>query len=122
MGSVSTVIGTFGELEVEHPFEGITRRTLQASRATIAIYDFEPGSEFPLHTHPQEQITIVEQGDIEFVSPDGSVRLDEGGWSVVAPDVEHQVVAGDRGARILAIVVPPRAPDGYSIAAAPDAA
>lgn len=107
--------GALEDFAPEHPFPGVTRNTLQTGKATVAVYEFEPGASFPLHTHEQQQITIVERGEIEFSSPEGAIRLALGGWSVVAPGVEHGVNAGADGARILAIVVPPRAADGYAV-------
>jgi quercetin dioxygenase-like cupin family protein len=45
-----------------------------------------------------------------------------GDWSVVDPGVEHGITAGEDGARVLAIVVPPRASaDEYDLATAPAA-
>ena len=37
-------------------------------KATVARYSFEPGRAFPLHRHPQEQLTFVQSGTVEFVA------------------------------------------------------
>jgi quercetin dioxygenase-like cupin family protein len=115
MEAAAASSGEFGEFDAEQPFPGVTRRTLQTQKATVAAYEFDPGASFPLHTHDQEQITLVEAGEIEFTAAGAVIRLAAGGWSVVQPGVEHGVTAGTAGARIVAIVVPPRAADGYSI-------
>lgn len=107
--------GPLEDLPREEPFEGVVRHTLDTERATVTVYDFEPGAAFPLHRHPQQQITIVERGEIEFSLPNGAIRLEEGGWSVAPPDVEHGIVAGASGARIVAIIVPARAPGAYTL-------
>src|SRR5437762_1643815 len=61
-----------------------------------------------LHRHPQEQITLVQEGDLEFSADGRSQRLSQGDWSVVAGGVEHGIRAGMRGARFLAVLVPRR--------------
>jgi unsaturated pyranuronate lyase len=101
-------LGSFDGLPVEEPYPGLRRRTFDATGATVNEYTFEPGAEFPLHHHPQEQITIVEEGEIELTAADETVRLRAGEWSVLAGGVAHGIRAFEKGARILAIVVPRR--------------
>jgi quercetin dioxygenase-like cupin family protein len=103
-----TDLGRFEEIAAETPYAGIERRVLTTSKATVQEYRFEPGATFPLHHHPQEQITLVLDGDLEFTAGDDRHDLTAGAWSVVAGDVEHGITAGPAGARFLAILVPPR--------------
>jgi quercetin dioxygenase-like cupin family protein len=103
-----TQYGSFDELEGEAPYAGIVRRVLTTSKATVQEYSFEPGATFPLHHHPQEQITLVIDGDLSFSAGGESRELGAGMWSVVPGDVTHGITAGPSGARFLAILVPPR--------------
>jgi unsaturated pyranuronate lyase len=103
-----TDLGRFEEIEAETPYAGIERRVLTTSKATVQEYRFEPGATFPLHHHPQEQITLVLDGELAFTAGDDRHDLTEGAWSVVAGGVEHGITAGPVGARFLAILVPPR--------------
>ncbi|MFL5903870.1 MAG: cupin domain-containing protein [Solirubrobacteraceae bacterium] len=90
---------------------------MSSQRATVTSYAFEPGAAFPAHSHPQEQITIVQSGAVEMRIADDVHRLDAGGFTVVAPHIEHGVTAGDAGAEILAVIVPARPnPDAYTMA------
>ena len=50
---------SFDALPAEEPFAGVTRRSVTTTRMTIASYAFEPGASFPLHSHLQEQWTLV---------------------------------------------------------------
>jgi quercetin dioxygenase-like cupin family protein len=100
--------GLFADLPIEEPHPGLRRRSFDSRQATVNEYTFEPGAAFPLHRHPQEQITLVLEGDVELTVAGGTIPLQEGGWSVVGGDVEHSVRAGARGARIVAIVIPRR--------------
>ena len=100
--------GSFSDLPVEEPYPGLRRRTFDGEGATVNEYVFEPGARFPIHRHSQEQITLIEEGEVELTVGGETALLRAGDWSVVGPDVEHGIRAGDGGARILAIVVPRR--------------
>ena len=79
-------------------------------------YTFEPGARFPLHRHPQEQITLVLQGNVELTVAGQAVSLEQGSWSVVEGEVEHAIRAGEHGARLVAIIVPRRkGPRSYTL-------
>jgi quercetin dioxygenase-like cupin family protein len=110
-------IGAFASLASDEPHPGVTRRTMSSDKATVTSYAFTPGARFPVHSHPQEQITVVQSGTVEMTIAGDVHALDAGGFTVVGPDVEHGVTAGDDGAEILAILVPRRAdPDAYTVA------
>lgn len=101
-------LGSFNEIGPESPYDGIARRVLTTSKATVQEYRFEPGATFPLHRHAQEQITLVLEGELSFSADGGTHPLGAGAWSVVPGDVEHGITAGPGGTRFLAILVPPR--------------
>jgi quercetin dioxygenase-like cupin family protein len=110
------VRGAGPEPAVEHPFPGITRRTNHTAQATVSAYAFEPGAEFPIHTHPEEQITVVLTGTVVFEVEGERHALGPGETYAVAPDLEHGLRAGPEGARFLAVVVPRRSgSDAYEI-------
>jgi quercetin dioxygenase-like cupin family protein len=103
-----TALGSFDALPAEEPYPGLRRRTFDSAGATVNEYSFEPRASFPLHRHPEEQITLVLDGQVEMTIAGRASGLSAGGWSVVEPEVEHGITAGPQGARILAIVVPRR--------------
>jgi quercetin dioxygenase-like cupin family protein len=105
-------IGSFDGLQAEEPYSGLERRTFDSTGATVNQYRFQPGARFPLHRHPQEQITLIQEGEVEMTIEGEVTMLAAGQWSVVGPDVEHGIQAGPNGASILAIVVPRRAAVG----------
>lgn len=101
--------GTFADLPVEEPYAGVRRRSFDAEGATVTEYVLDAGGRFPLHRHPEEQITVVLEGEVECTVGGERTRLRAGDWAVFAPDVEHGMQAGDDRARFLAVVVPRRA-------------
>ena len=95
------------------------RAAFDTSRATVTRYEFEPGAVFPLHRHPQEQITVLEAGEAEFTVAGEVKVLRPGAWSVVPPGIEHGMTAGLSGARVVGNVVPRRERrDAYELAGA----
>ena len=103
--------GEFGSLDEgsgEEPFPNVERRSFSSGRATINKYVFGPGAEFPLHRHRQEQITLIEEGEVEFWVAGSMHLMSAGDWCVVPPDVEHSLTATNHGAVVTAVVVPPR--------------
>jgi quercetin dioxygenase-like cupin family protein len=103
-----TQLGRFDDIEVERPYDGIARRVVTTAKATVQEYRFEPGATFPLHQHPQEQFTLVLEGELSFTADGETHELSAGAWSVVPGEVEHGITAGPAGARFLAILVPLR--------------
>jgi quercetin dioxygenase-like cupin family protein len=116
-GADAATTGSFAELPREDPFPGVSRHALTTPRLTMTRYTFEPGAKFPIHSHSQEQVTVVEAGAVEMTIAGSVSRLEAGDWSVVEPDVEHGIIAGGDGARLLAVVAPPRSSSAdYEIA------
>lgn len=108
--------GRFDDMPTDAPFPGVTRASFTSAKATVNRYAFAPGATFPLHAHPEEQITLVERGRVELTIGGESQALDVGDWSVVAPDAPHGITAGPAGAAIVAIIVPARRhPDAYAL-------
>ncbi|MFL5818806.1 MAG: cupin domain-containing protein [Conexibacter sp.] len=101
--------GTFAAVDADEPYPGVVRRSVDAQGATATRYEFRPGAAFPLHRHPQEQITLIEQGDIRMRLGAEEHEFGPGGYTVVPGGVEHGITAGADGAVITAIVVPRRA-------------
>ena len=89
---------SWAELPQETVYPGITRQVVQGERQTMVRYVYQPGAVFPLHRHPQEQVTAVLSGSIEFAVGDERYRLGAGEVAVIPGDVAH-------GARVLGDVV-----------------
>jgi quercetin dioxygenase-like cupin family protein len=108
--------GNLDQLPRDEPFPGVSRRRLDSPRATVTFYEFDPGASFPLHKHSQEQITLIERGEVDLTVAENTRRMRADDWSWVPPNVNHGLIAGPQGARLLAIVVPRRPDtDAYSV-------
>jgi quercetin dioxygenase-like cupin family protein len=108
--------GSFADLPADAVYDGVTRRCFSSDQATVTSYTFAPWATFPRHHHAQEQITLIQAGEVEMTIDDRVERLSAGDWSVVAPDIEHGITAGPDGATVVAIAIPRRAsPDAYTV-------
>jgi quercetin dioxygenase-like cupin family protein len=108
--------GDFADLPSEEVYPGVVRRTFSSREATVNSYRFEPEASFPVHSHDQEQITLVIDGTVEMSVKGEVTTLRDGSWSVVSGGVEHGITAGPGGASIIAMIVPRReAADDYEL-------
>ena len=80
---------TWSEIPPERVFPGITRQVIQGDQQTLVRYVYEPGAVFPVHSHPEEQITIVITGRIEFDVDGMPVTLGGGQAAVIPANVPH---------------------------------
>ena len=92
----------------EEVYPGVRRRIVGAERMTFTTYRFAPDGRFPKHSHPQEQLVLVQEGLMTFVSPDQTLTLTPGHLLVIPAGVPHQATAGPNGAALMSIVAPAR--------------
>lgn len=80
---------SWSQLEEEEVYPGIFRQTVSGERQTMVRYRYAPGSQFPLHDHPQEQVTLVISGVILFTVAGNEVELGPGQVAIIPGGVEH---------------------------------
>lgn len=96
-------------IAAEEVYPGITRQLVQAERQTLIRYVYQPGSVFPEHHHPQEQITAVLSGEIEFVVAGERRVYRPGDVAVIPGDLPHGArVVGDAVVETLNALSPRR--------------
>jgi quercetin dioxygenase-like cupin family protein len=80
----------------EEVIPGITRQIIHGERQTMVRYVYQPGSVFPVHAHPEEQITVVLTGRIAFDINGVHHELGPGEVAVIPGDTPHGArVVGD---------------------------
>ena len=92
-----TRVVTWDEVEADEVYPGIFRQQLTGAQGTVVRYVYRPGSTFPVHQHPEEQITVVHLGEIEFTVAGEAVVLRAGQVAVIPGNVPHgaRVRGGD---------------------------
>jgi quercetin dioxygenase-like cupin family protein len=75
----------------------------------IVEYVYKAGAHFPEHRHPEEQVTIVESGEITFSIDGEELALKEGDICHIPPNKFHSAkVLTSREVRTLNVFHPPR--------------
>jgi quercetin dioxygenase-like cupin family protein len=86
----------WSDTPAEPVLPGIERRVVHGDQQSMVQYLYAPGSVFPRHAHPQEQITLVVRGRIRFDLDGSSVELGPGEVAVIPGGTPHGAeVIGD---------------------------
>ena len=93
----------------EQVLPGVERQVVDGDRQTLVRYVYQPGADFPVHAHPQEQITTVLSGRIRFEVDGALLLLGPGEVAVIPADVPHgATVVGDEPVETLNSLSPKR--------------
>jgi quercetin dioxygenase-like cupin family protein len=68
---------------------GIHGATVHTPQLTATLYRYGPGSSWETHAHPQDQMTFVVEGAIDFVVAGNAVRVTEGQLATLPGGVPH---------------------------------
>lgn len=79
----------------------LERQVITTERMTVVRCSYLPGASFPSHFHPQEQITIVEEGTLVFEIDGDVVVVETGQMIAIPPQVRHSVRTADESAQAL---------------------
>jgi quercetin dioxygenase-like cupin family protein len=94
-------------LKVIERLPGWFGRYFRSPSMTFAHYDFKRGSAIPEHSHPQEEVYEVIEGELE-VTIDGLAQIARVGLVAIIPsNVRHSVKALSNG-RVIIIDYPVR--------------
>jgi len=103
--------GTYVDLDVVSPVEfveGLEFRPVIGDRMLVNFVRYEPRTEAPTHSHEEEQVTFVIDGEFEF-DLDGDVRVMRRGMAVhVPPGVPHGARTLDGPCFEVDVFAPPR--------------
>ncbi|GAB4336313.1 MAG: hypothetical protein Kow0037_17400 [Calditrichia bacterium] len=84
----------------------LTQQVFRTQNVMLVRYVYEPGLYFPEHTHPQEQVTMVEEGVLEFNIDGETVILESGDICAIPPNVPHTTTVGNQRAVAISIFTP----------------
>ena len=88
-------------LEVVERRPGWYGRYFDSPSMTVTHYEFTEGSTIHEHSHPQEEVWHVIEGELE-IDLDGDVRIAGPGMAaIMAPNVRHAVKALTNGKAIV---------------------
>ncbi len=84
----------------------LSQQVFTTGSVMLVRYVYEPGLHFPEHSHPQEQVTIVEEGALEYDIDGEQLTLVEGDICAIPPNVPHSTVIGENRAVALSVFTP----------------
>ena len=74
----------------------LSQKVFTSQNAMVVYYIYEAGLEFPEHSHPQEQVTIIQNGNLLLKIAGENVELKKGDICSISPNVVHSsVVLGE---------------------------
>ena len=107
-----TTAGRFvdvSRIEAVEMVPGLNFQPILSAHAIVNVVSFEPHTEAPMHSHVEEQIVVVVEGEFEFTL-DGTTRtMKAGDVCVIPPWVPHGAKTHDTTCRELDVFTPPRA-------------
>ncbi len=87
---------------------GLFFRPLFGENVSLNFVTFPPRSGFPTHTHPEEQISIVREGEMEFTVGEITRVVRPGDVIVMPPNVPHAGRTLDEPCRLIDVFAPGR--------------
>ena len=88
--------------------EGLGLKPVFGENIQLSFVYMEPNSVAPVHSHPEEQIGTMIEGEYEFELNGVKKMIRKGDVYVVPPNVPHGAVTYDKGCVALDIFSPPR--------------
>lgn len=95
----------------QSPHPGVKTRRFDSQGMTITRYEFEPTARFPVHSHPEEQVVMINRGRVAFTVGDRVLDLGPGDICHVQPHVPHGARAGDEPVEFISLLSPRRTGD-----------
>jgi quercetin dioxygenase-like cupin family protein len=97
-------VGSWQEIEAEDAQKTLAKQVIATQHLMVVRCLYRAGSSFAEHTHPQEQITIVEKGVLEYVVEGEVLTVGAGQMlSIVAGIAHSSRVVGAEPVRALNI-------------------
>jgi quercetin dioxygenase-like cupin family protein len=87
---------------------GLIFRPVFAENMSLNFVTFPPDSGFPTHAHPEEQVSIVQEGEMEITVGGLTRRVVPGDVIVFPSNVPHSGATRRSHCRIIDIFAPPR--------------
>jgi quercetin dioxygenase-like cupin family protein len=104
---------SIGKLPSTPMLPGVERRAAWLEGVMLTFFVFQPRSIVPEHRHPNEQITIVTRGAMQFTLAGETRILRKGDGVCIPPNVPHSAVVLDALTEAYDAWSPPR--DDYKV-------
>jgi gluconolactonase len=96
------------EIQLTELAKGAWSKLINGKGAQVSMLSMEPDCDFPLHTHPEEQLMMVLRGSSRQRVLDGIQLMKEGDIVYLPSQMAHGGIIGDKGADVIDIFWPVR--------------
>lgn len=90
------------------PAPGFLLRVVSGQNLMLSYVTVEPHSAMPLHTHPEEQMGIMLEGEFEMTIGDETKLIKKGDMYIAPSNVPHGGTSHTKPALIFDVFSPPR--------------
>jgi len=91
-----------GDMAAGEPLPGWKGRFFRSESMSFAHYAFDAGSSIHEHHHPNEEVWIVVEGELEVTIDGVTQTAGPGAVAVAPPDARHSVRARTSGSALVA--------------------
>ena len=88
--------------------DGISTRIFCGEQAMLSIVSIEANAKGKIHSHPEEQWGLLLEGSGIRIQGNEQIEIKKGDFWQTPGGVEHGIIGGPNGAKILDIFSPPR--------------
>ncbi len=81
------------EIPAKEIIPGFVGKFLHGSQSTLGIWNIKVGSSMPEHQHFHEQLTYVQEGELEMVIAGEKMHFSAGNLHVIPPNTPHSALA-----------------------------
>ena len=102
------VVHDLHDLQFTELSPGANSRLIAGTGAQMSFLQMNPGSTFPAHIHPEEQLMIVLRGSIDELILDGRTQMEKDDVLLLPANMVHGGKVGPLGCDVLDVFWPPR--------------
>jgi len=88
--------------------DGISTRIFCGEEAMLSVVTIEPNAKGKIHSHPQEQWGFLIEGSGIRIQGGEQIVIKKGDFWQTPGGVDHGIIGGPNGAKILDVFSPPR--------------
>ena len=88
--------------------EGISTRIFCGEQAMLSVVTIEPNAKGKIHSHPEEQWGFLIEGSGIRIQGNEEIPIKKGDFWQTPGGIEHGIIGGPNGAKVLDIFSPPR--------------
>ena len=88
--------------------DGISTRIFCGDQTMLSIVTIEPNAKGQIHSHPQEQWGFLIEGSGIRIQDGQKIEIKKGDFWQTPGGIDHGIIGGTEGAKVLDIFSPPR--------------